>query len=66
MGFVWTEIKKWAKSKGMEASKTKDGLYHFDEKKYENLDLLATAIFNKITDNKWIKYQEDYQNNQTK
>lgn len=59
MGFVWTEIKKWAKANGMEPTKSKDGLYHFDGESYKEIGDLTTSIYNKLTNNKWKEYQEN-------
>ena len=38
MGFVWSEIKKWAKANGMEPTKSKDGLYHFDGQSHKDIE----------------------------
>lgn len=70
---LWKEIKSWAKSKGYETIKDKD-----DNKYYwakldsndpnasgvtESVSKLATAIFNHITDNKWLEHQTKYKEN---
>jgi hypothetical protein len=63
---IFGEISKWAKSKGYKITR-KDGCFHWhklDETKsngVENtLDETATAIFNNLTNNKWVEYQENY------
>lgn len=68
---LWSEIKKWAKDKGYETLKDKDdGKYYWA--KLDNIDnyessgvessvsKLAKAIYNHISDNKWIQYQNEY------
>ena len=68
---LWIEIKKWAKSQGYDTIKDKD-----DNKYYwaklgiddptasgvaPSVSKLARAIFNHITNNKWVDYQTEYQ-----
>ena len=60
MGFTWTEIKKWAKTHGIEPKKS-GSEYHWESKTYSDLDSLVTSIYNKITDNKWVEHQENYE-----
>ena len=60
MGFTWTEIKKWGISKNLEAKKVKDVGYVFDNNAYSDLDSLVMAMWNKLTNNKWVEYQEKY------
>lgn len=68
---LWSEIKKWAKEKGYETIKDKeDGQYYWakiDEP--SNLEAsgvapsvskLAKAIYNHLSENKWIEYQTEY------
>lgn len=62
MGFIWTEIKKWAKSNNLEPKKT-GSEYIFEEKTYKDLDSLVTTLFNKITENKWVEHQNNYEKN---
>lgn len=70
-----TEIKRWAKEKGYTVTKEKGDeekdeptIYHW----YKNDDpsicgtapsvsKVATAVFNHLTDNKWVEYQKEYQ-----
>lgn len=63
---VWTEIKRWAKEKGYDAIKT-DGQYHWrkiDDKSINGIEKsiskLSKAIFNHMTQNSWIEYQNTY------
>lgn len=71
---MWKEIKTWATSKGYKVDrKPIDGV----EKKYlyswwyndiegvaYSTNELALNIYNHITDNKFVKHQENYHNNQ--
>lgn len=68
---LWKEIKSWAKSKGYETVKDKDDNQYYWAKLDANdpnasgvapsVSKLARAIFNHITDNKWLDYQKEYQ-----
>lgn len=70
---LWKEIKTWAKSKGYETIKDKeDGKYYWAKLDSDDpnasgvarsVSKLATAIFNHMTDNKWVEHQEQYQAN---
>lgn len=64
MSFTWTEIKKWAKEKKLEPKKNKEGKYIWEDKVYNKLDDLVTALWNRVSNNKWIEYQEDYKKSQ--
>lgn len=66
MGFVWTEIKKWAKTHGMEPKKSKDGKYEFEGNSYSDIDSLTTSLYNKLSNNKWKEYQKNYEKNSRK
>ena len=71
---MWKEIKTWATSKGYKVDrKSIDGV----EKKYlyswtynsidgvaYSTNELALNIYNHMTDNKFVKHQEDYNKNQ--
>lgn len=67
---VWKEIKSWAKSKGYETIKDKDDGQYYWAKLDSNdpsasgvarsVSKLATAIYNHMTDNKWVEHQEEY------
>lgn len=63
MGFVWTEIKKWAAVHNMSPKKIKTGGYEYEEKTYNDLDSLVTALWNKVSNNKWVEYQNNYEKN---
>lgn len=65
MGFVWTEIKKWAAVHNMSPKKIKTGGYEYKEKTYNDLDSLVTALWNKVSNNKWVEYQNNYEKNST-
>jgi hypothetical protein len=65
---IWGEISKWANSKGYKITR-KDGCFHWCKLNDSNssgiektLDEVATAIFNSLSDNKWIEYQKNYKN----
>ena len=70
---LWKETKSWAKNKGYETIKDKDDNQYYWAKLDSNdpnasgvapsVSKLARAIFNHITDNKWVEYQKEYQNN---
>jgi hypothetical protein len=70
---LWKEIKSWAKSKGYETIKDKDdGQYYWAKLDSDEPDAsgvaksvskLATAIYNHMTNNKWIEHQKQYQEN---
>jgi len=63
---MWGEVNKWAKERGYKLKRI-DGLIHWhklDEPDIcgaeENIDEVATAIFNHISDYKWVEYQKNY------
>lgn len=68
---LWKEIKTWAKNKGYDTIKDKeDGLYYWakigsDDPNAsgvaKSVSKLATAIYNHLTDNKWLEHQREYQ-----
>lgn len=62
MGFTWTEIKKWAKSNGLEPKKT-GGEYTWEGNTYNDLDSLVFSLYNKLTNNKWLDHQKNYEKN---
>ena len=66
MSFNWSEIKKWAKSKNLEPKKNKEGQYIWEDTIYNNLDDLVTALWNRVSNNKWVEYQEEYKKSQGK
>ena len=60
---MWNETSKWAKEKGFKMKRV-DGLVHWQKMDdpevcgiEENVDDVAKAIFNVITDYKWVGYQ---------
>lgn len=68
---LWSEIKKWAKEKGYETLKDKeDNQYYWAKINDPNniqasgvassVSKLAKAIYNHISDNKWMQYQNEY------
>lgn len=67
---LWSEIKRWAKEHGYETIKDKDdGKYYWAKLDDSNPDSsgvapsvskLAKAIYNHITDNKWLDHQQQY------
>jgi hypothetical protein len=61
MGFVWTEIKKWAEVHNFKPKKIKEGGYTWEEQSYPDLDSLVTALWNKVSNNKWVEYQNNYE-----
>jgi len=70
---LWKEIKTWAKSKGYETVKDKDDDQYYWAKLDSNdpnasgvaksVSKLATAIFNHLTDNKFVDHQTKYKEN---
>lgn len=69
-----SEIKKWAKEKGYTVIKDKeDGLYYWAKLDAgpdasgvaKSVSKVATAIFNHISDNKWVEHQIKFQEEKT-
>lgn len=63
---LWSEVKRWAKEKGYHSVKT-DGAYHWhklDDPSINGIEpsisKLSKAIFNHITNNKWVEYQAKF------
>lgn len=58
------EIKSWAKNHGITVKKQGDGYVWFAEGDAptdpKSIDQVATDIFNRITDGRFIKYQKEY------
>jgi hypothetical protein len=67
----WSEIKKWAASYGYSTLKekgTENYLWTKDDDPTvtgiaNGVRDLSTQIYNHITDNKWVEYQEEYKRN---
>lgn len=70
VNMLWTEIRSWAKSKGYDTIKDKeDNQYYWakidstnpeDSGVAKSVSKLAFAIYNHMTDNKWVEYQKEY------
>lgn len=70
--FKFAEIKKWAKEQGYQTVKEKDdsinGASYYWSKINDSsvsgvslsVSKLATAIFNNLTDDKWVEHQQQY------
>lgn len=57
--FKWSEIKKWAAVHEIKPKKV-GSEYQLDDKTYKNIDDLVQAVFNKITNDKFIDHQKQY------
>lgn len=70
---LWKEIKTWAKNHGYDTLKDKDdGQYYWAKLGSDDpnasgvaasVSKLATAIYNHMTDNKWVDHQKQYEEN---
>lgn len=70
---LWKEVKSWAKNQGYETIKDKDDGQYYWAKLDSNepaasgvaksVSQLATAIYNHMTDNKWVEHQKTYREN---
>lgn len=70
---IISEIKKWAKDKGYTVVKDKDDGKYYWAKLDSNdpaasgvapsVSKVATAIFNHMTNNKWVDHQKEFQAN---
>lgn len=70
---LWTEVRKWAKSRGFDTVKEKDDSinghsYYWmksDDHSISGVSLsvskLARDIYNAITENKWIDHQKEFE-----
>lgn len=63
---LWKEIKTWAKTKGYNTSKNENS-YSWSKisdssinGEAKSVSKLAIAIYNNMTDNKWLEYQQNY------
>lgn len=68
-----SELKKWAKEKGYTVIKDKeDGLYYWAKLEAgpdasgvaKSVSKVATAIFNHLTENKWVEHQIKFKEEQ--
>ena len=64
-----SEIKKWAKTQGYEVIKDKeDGLYYWAKLDAsgvaKSVSKVATAIFNHMTEDKWVEHQAKFKQEQ--
>jgi hypothetical protein len=63
---TWAEIKRWAKDRGYNAEKHSDSYTwnRIEDKSIcgnaASVSKVATAIFNNMTDNKFIEHQNNY------
>ena len=67
---LWSEIKRWAKDKGYETLKDKDDNQYYWAKLdtdasgvAKSVSKLATAIFNHLTNDKFVEHQKVYREN---
>jgi len=66
---LWKEVKRWAKDHGYESSKKEDSYsWHklSDNTIYgeaASVSKLAKAIYNNMTNDKWIEHQNNYEAN---
>jgi hypothetical protein len=67
---TWTEIKRWAKDKGYNAEKRGD-CYFWSRLEDQSIcgnaasvSKVATAIFNNMTENRFIAHQQGYKNHE--
>jgi len=70
---LWSEVKRWAKDRGYDTIKDKDDNQYYWAKLDSNdpdasgvaksVSKLAFAIYNHMTDNKWLEYQQQYKEN---
>ena len=59
--FKWTEIRKWAEKNNLKPKKV-GSEYVWEEGTYKNIDDLVVALYNNISNNKFIDHQKKYQN----
>lgn len=71
---LWSEIKKWAKEKGYETIKEKNGditSYYWAKLDVPNtsgvsksVSKLAWDIYNHMTNNQWVEFQKEFKQKQ--
>lgn len=59
MALKWSEIKKWAAKHDLKPKKVGDE-YVWEENAYKDLKELTFALYNHITNNKYVEYQKNY------
>lgn len=65
---LWKEVKSWAKSRGYETLKDKEDNQYYWAKLDDpdasgvakSVSKLALAIYNHMTDNKWLDHQKQF------
>ena len=63
---MWNETSKWAKANGYKMSKKDGGIFWLKLDNPEacgiekDVDDVAKAIFNHMTNNKWVEYQNNF------
>lgn len=74
---LWSEIKKWAKAKGYETLKDNNDNNYYWAKIDETSNMesvgvatsvskLAKAIYNHLSENRWVDYQNSYKSSREK
>lgn len=71
---LWSEVKRWAKDRGYDTIKDKDDNQYYWAKLDSNdpdasgvaksVSKLAFAIYNHMTDNKWLDHQQQFRDSQ--
>ena len=59
MSFKWSEIRKWAEKNNIKPKKV-GSEYQLDNVIYKDINEITRAVFNKITDNKFVEHQKQY------
>lgn len=65
---LWSEVKRWCKENGFEAKKLEGSYSWFKLDNPEccgtvsSVSKLAKAIYNQVTNNKFLSHQESYKN----
>lgn len=74
---LWSEVKRWAKDRGYDIVKEKDEsengatYYWMKSDNHEisgvapSVSKVAKAVYNNITDNKWVEHQKQFEENKT-
>jgi len=70
---LWNEVKRWSKDKGYTVVKDEEDNQYYWKKNSSNdikdggvassVSKLARAIYNHLTENKWVEHQKTYQEN---